>query len=172
MNGSRKRRPKLGGGRIHDAKPAAARSLFAKTVGRNPLSDAFSQAVWFSRTFRLRVPSACLPFARQLPRRKMDEASAIESPAAFGWKGGALRLIPTGESIWREDRDWSENASAGGTQGGRSGYMYRSTSAQCVHPGPMCAGECARGRAPQRQGRMCGDAVRMAEARLTRNEQH
>ena len=61
-----------------------------KVVRKNPLPDAFAQAVWTSRLFLLRVPSECLALARQMPRGRMDANLAPASPAVIGLETGNL----------------------------------------------------------------------------------
>ena len=79
------------GDRIHERKPAATRSLFAKIVGRNSLSGALAQAVWARLMFLLRAQSECLLLVRQQPHEKTDEDSALETPAVIGL--GRERLV-------------------------------------------------------------------------------
>ena len=80
------------GNRIHEPRPAALKSPFAKIASRSPLSDAFVQAAWVSRLFLLRAPSECLILVRRLPPGGMGEDSALESPAVIGLVKGNLAI--------------------------------------------------------------------------------
>ena len=61
-----------------------------KIVSKNPLSDAFAEAVWTSRLFLPRVPPERLTLARQMPHGRMDADLVLASPAVIGLETGNL----------------------------------------------------------------------------------
>ena len=58
--------------------------LFVKIARRHPLTDPFAQAARVSWMSLLRAQSECLQLVSQLPRKKMDPDSVLESPAVIG----------------------------------------------------------------------------------------
>ena len=84
------------GGGIRGPKPAVSKVLFEQIANRNPLSDAFVQAVWIGWLFSLSVPSGRLILVGQLPREKVYEDAALGSSAVIGLGKGNY----TGEGTW------------------------------------------------------------------------
>ena len=79
--------------RIHEPKPAVTKILFARTVGRNAVSEPFVQSVWVIWMFLLRVQSKCVPSVGQLPGEKIDQVSVLEAPAVIGREKGQLVMM-------------------------------------------------------------------------------